>query len=137
MLSEDSSDFALDLLVIPRRNGQEALPGEDLVLTDTVVVGLAKGQGHGFRALALLSQEEAVEVDERLGPGFFAYEAGSKALVQVDQVARGGAQFVRGHGGILPKEEEASRTGQCGNRPKTMDSLQLKPAFASRSEVLL
>src|ERR1019366_7480553 len=108
LLGEDRLDFVLHVLGVPGRLRKKTLQIENLILTDTIVVGFAKDQGHWFGALAFAAQEQAVEIDQGLSLSFFATEEGRKAIVQRSQSAGRSAQFVRSHGGVLLIEERTS-----------------------------
>ena len=97
-------------------------------------LGFAENQSHRFGAFAILTQEQTVEVDKRVGLRLLASKQRGKTFVQAHQFAGRGAQFVRGHRGIL--HEGTSRVGQHENQP-LLPTLQLKSSSAARGKVQL
>src|SRR5207247_5924326 len=102
-LREHALNFAVHVLRRPRRVGEEALQSQDLILADAVVVRLAKSQSYRLGTLAARSQEQAIEIDQRLRLRFFSPKERRETMMKTDQFARGSAQFVCRHGGLLPE----------------------------------
>src|ERR1700730_14648441 len=108
--------LAVNTTDVPRRIGEETLQRQDLVLADAVLFGRAEDQSHRFGALAARSQEQTLEVDQRLRLRFLTAKQRSKALMKMQQLPSRSAQFVRSHGGILLREKNPPGLASTGTK---------------------
>jgi hypothetical protein len=143
-------DFSLHGLSLPRRNGKEPLPSQDVVSIDLHFVFRrpAKDQGHRLQALASFRQEQAPQIPQGMPRAFHPPKPGRKPQVQSLQSSRRCAQFDRLHDRVLPSMSTCRRTGQLPQssglyvqnrafRQSQSDAVELTSALQQTTVMLL